>query len=149
MLGNQLWGSHYYVSIITAILMFVMPPMSVFGASRLSSSFGVYKPEALKNLKVGCFDSEIKSISLRAESSEECEGQVRIRKMSIIYRSGVSQLFEYPSEGGQRGSPLTVASFHLLPGTKCLSGLSAEVFVDEKASTRCEPHHKVSVTLSR
>lgn len=109
---------------------------------------GEFTPKRLSHLKIGCQDRAIKAVSLVAQRPSSCSGELHIQTVAIAYPN-LNQIFDYPNENGEKGSILTRASFQLLPGTKCLNDLSAQISVHGEIDSRCRDQHKIQVVITQ
>jgi hypothetical protein len=89
-----------------------------------SQNLGDFSPAQAAQLRVGCGKSEIRSITLLAKkpTDAKCDQSLTIDSVAVSYDTGFKQFFEFPS-----GSTLTSANFRVLPGNKCLNGVTAKI----------------------
>ncbi|MCB0350642.1 MAG: hypothetical protein KDD38_05625 [Bdellovibrionales bacterium] len=125
----------------------IASPLAYAGRAQV---VGSYAPLSLKNIGVSCSSSDIKTVTLLAGKPKACRGNVRIRNISVKYASGLSQIFEFPNETGRNsGSVLMSTTFRVLPGTKCLNSITADLTVNGERNLKCLDQHRVQVVIER
>jgi hypothetical protein len=111
---------------------------------------GVFSPIGMHNFTIKCEKKEIESIQLTAGRPQSCHGNVRIKSLSLTYDSGLSQVFEYSDDtGNPNGAILTTTSFQVLPGTKCVTKIKAQVSVQDETEKNCLSRHRIQVAVVR
>lgn len=105
---------------------------------------GEYTPQQLSQLKIGCQTKEIKSVVLSPVRSEGCRDQIYIRQTEILYPGGFTQMFEYD---GANGTPLIEAKYDLLPDTRCVQTIQAQLSVARGTDRTCQNQSKIRVSL--
>lgn len=115
-----------------------------------SQVVGTYSTAEFKNISINCQADDIASVTVFENRPKSCTGIVRIKSLSITYPTGFRQLFEYPNESEQdEGTTLTQASFQVLPGTKCLAKMTADLILKGEREKKCMSAPRIRLLVTR
>jgi hypothetical protein len=139
----------YFFCVILFFASYALGTLIAMASPDSEKMIGDYSLKQMKNLRFACQKNDIKSIKLISGRPSACKGEMRIQSVAVAYESGFQQFFDYPNDGMGRGSPLTTASFNILPRTKCLNAISANLTLKGETNTACLDKHRIRVLVSR